>query len=95
MNFKFTTFRTFIKEIFQDGEDGFSSKRTGFFVFIILLAVCTVAGVFFKVAVPAMVWNGLVDLIKWIGAAILGERAPQALAALRGNLPDKKPDILP
>lgn len=81
----FMTLRSFIKEIFQDVDDGFSSKRTAFFVFILLLAACVIAAVFWKVGVPAMIWNGLVDLIKWIGAAILGERAPAALAALRGG----------
>jgi hypothetical protein len=25
-----------------------------------------------------MIWTGLVDLVKWIGAAILGERVPAA-----------------
>ena len=88
----FTTFRTFIKEIFQDVDDGFSAKRTAFFIFIALLVMCVIMAVFWKAAIPAMILGGLVDLIKWIGAAILGERAPAALSALTsGKLLTPKP----
>lgn len=76
-------FKTFIGEIFQDVDDGFSAKRTGFFAFIILLTICVLGAVFLKVNVPDTIFNGLVDLIKWIGAAILGERMPAVMAATR------------
>lgn len=85
----FAGLRTFIKEIFQDVDDGFSSKRTAFFIFIALIVLCVVTTVFFKAAIPALIWNGLVDLIKWIGVAILGERTPAALSALRIGTPAK------
>jgi len=74
-----------LREIFMDVDDGYSAKRVGFFIFIILIAVLTIASVFGNVQVLPMIFNGLVDLVKWIGAAILGERAPAALAAMRGN----------
>lgn len=80
----FMTFRTFIKEIFQDVDDGFSAKRTAFFIFVALIVACVVVTLAVKtIAIPALIWNGLVDLVKWIGASILGERAPAALAAFR------------
>lgn len=81
---KFTSFGQFVREIFQDVDSSYSAKRTGFFIFISLIVACVVGSVFWKIGVPAMIWNGLVDLVKWIGAAILGERAPAALSALRG-----------
>jgi len=84
---------SFFKGIFQDVDQNYSAKRAGFFVFVLLVVVCTVASLF-KLLVPAMVWAGLVDLTKWIGAAILGERAPAALAALKTGVTTVAP-ILP
>jgi hypothetical protein len=77
------TFRSFFKEIFQDVDDGFSAKRTAFFIFVALIVACVVVTFFGKALIPPMIWNGLVDLVKWIGAAILGERVPAAVAAAR------------
>jgi hypothetical protein len=77
------TFRSFFKEIFQDVDDGFSAKRTAFFIFVALIVACVIATVIGHTAIPALIWNGLVDLVKWIGAAILGERVPASLAAFR------------
>lgn len=71
---------TFFKEIFQDVDGGFSSKRAAFILFVILFALIALALSFRLVpqsVLPAVqsTQDKLVDLIKWVGGFILGEQA--------------------
>lgn len=86
---------TFVAGTFKDLDGNFSAKRTTLLVFVILVVICVVAGVFFTVNIPEMIWNGLVDLVTWTMAAILGEHAPKTMAAMRGERaerPSNEPD---
>jgi len=69
----------FIRQIFQDVDGDFSSKRTAFFVFIVLF-VFIASAMFFHVlpkdTVPLMqsTQEKITDLIKWIGGFIVAEQ---------------------
>jgi ABC-type Fe3+ transport system permease subunit len=70
----------FLAEIFQDIDGSYSSKRTAFFVLLMLFVVIAVAMFFRAVpkdAVPLMqgTQDKLTELIKWIGGFIVGEQA--------------------
>lgn len=70
----------YIRQVLQDIDGSYSSKRAAFFVFVLLFVALTV-GVLFKavprdaVAFVQTTEDKLVDLIKWIGGFIVGEQA--------------------
>lgn len=74
-----------LSETFQDVDGGYSAKRAGFFIFIGLLVAVVVGCTFFGTPFNLTIWTGLVELIKWIGAAILLERAPALATAIKGT----------
>ena len=70
----------FLSEIFQDVDGSFSSKRTDFFVFILLFVGTTVAVYFHEISKDALGFvSGAMDkcteLIKWLGGFIVAEQA--------------------
>lgn len=71
---------TFIKQIFQDIDGSYSSKRTAFFIFIFLFVAISCltyldAVPVNKIAFAQSSLDKLSDLIKWLGGFIVAEHA--------------------
>lgn len=82
----------FFAEFFQDTDGGASSKRLAFFVFILFFIGLSLAVVFHGLSanVVGFAQSALekaADIIKWLGAYILADKTPQALAAFKGGAP--------
>jgi len=101
MAFKFK-----MPDLFQDVDGGSSMKRVVFFISIILVAILALAPLFwhhFDVKVDQKILDygaGALDkvigLAKWIGAFIVAEHGPQAIASWKGTQTAKaSPDELP
>ena len=70
----------FLRQIFQDIDGHYSSKRTAFFIFVALFVVIAVLVDLKAVdlaAVPILTAteDHLTELIKWLGGFIVGEQA--------------------
>jgi hypothetical protein len=75
----------FFKEIFQDVDGHYSSKRTAFFIFVglfVAIAVLVNLKAVDLAAVPILTAteDHLTELIKWLGGFILGEQAAKFAA---------------
>ena len=79
----------FLRQIFQDIDGCYSSKRTAFFIFVILFVVLTVLLYFRRfdaAAIPLMrdAQDHLTDLIKWLGGFIVSEQVTKFAARREG-----------
>lgn len=87
----------FGKEIFQDTDGGASSKRVAFFIFVLLFVALSLAVVLHGLSANVTGFANSVldktqDIIKWLGAYILADKAPAALTALKGGKSSDTPD---
>jgi hypothetical protein len=83
----------FFSEIFQDTDGGFSSKRVAFFIMIFFFVGLSLAVVFHGVTGDVAGFaQGAIDkakdIIQWLGAYILADKAPAAIAAAKGKPTD-------
>lgn len=82
--------RNWIKDIFADTEGGTSSKRIAFFIMILFYCALAVAVVLHGVSTDVVGFANSTldktkDIITWLGAYILGDKAPAAIRALKGE----------
>lgn len=80
----------FIAEIFQDTDGGYSAKRAAFFVLIVFFIGMSLLVVFHGVDANVAGFAGQAidkakDMIQWLGAYILGDKAPAAIRAFKGT----------
>ena len=86
--------RKFVAEIFQDVDDGFSMKRTMFFVLIVALLVVVFGAVYVTRVEPGVlneVLGTLERIIEWLGGFIVAERAPAIGRALKSVVAPSAP----
>lgn len=82
--------RKFISEIFQDTDGGSSMKRFAFFLFVIFFIGLTLGVVFHGldqsvVGFANATLEKVTDIIKWLGAYILADKAPAIVKAATGT----------
>lgn len=69
----------FLSGIFQDVGNSYSAKRTAFFILVLLLVVIVYGAVYLAHPVTDIIFNGLIDLIKFLGGFIVAERVPDVI----------------
>lgn len=84
------TIKNAVLESFQDVDGGFSSKRVAFCLFVLLFIFMAVIPYFRDISPETMHFardtlDKVQVLIQWLGTLIVAERAPQALASMRGG----------